>query len=208
MGRYLVVLWEAVETPNADGREDDFAGPVLRELIDAIPAHLWTALPDGAVDFFNDRWLQYSGRSLESLLGWEWRTAVHPDDVGAFLIDWRAALATGQPLEREIRVRRADGEYHWWLIRNEPKRDETGKIVRWYGVGFDIEDRKRAENVVRQREEAIHDRIEKGLRDVIDAIPVLCAGILPDGQVEFFNQRTLIITASLRKRWWASTGNR
>jgi PAS domain S-box-containing protein len=165
--------------------------PAARELIAAIPAHLWTALPDGAVDFFNERWLRYSGRSLESLLGWKWQSAVHPDDVEAFLADWRATLVSGEPLEREIRVQRADGEYHWWLIRNEPKRDETGRIVRWYGAGFDIEDRKRAEEAARQCEEAARDRIEKELRDVIDDIPVLCAGIWPDGRVEFFNKQTL-----------------
>lgn len=165
--------------------------PTLRDLIDGVPVYLWTALPDGAVDFFNARWLQYSGRPQESLLGWKWQSAVHPDDVEAFVADWRAALATGEPLEREIRVERADGEYHRWLIRNEPERDQTGQIVKWYGAGFDIEDRKRADEEVRQREEATRSRTEKELRDVLDDIPVLCGGIWPDGSVEFFNKQTL-----------------
>ncbi|MGA3239723.1 MAG: PAS domain-containing protein [Bryobacteraceae bacterium] len=172
-----------MEKPHPEGHGD--------ALIEAIPAYIWTALPGGAVDFFNERCLTYSGRSLESLLGWKWQSILHPDDVGAFVSDWRASVTSGEPLEREIRVGRADGEYNRWLIRNQPKRDETGRIVKWYGVGFDIEDRKRADEVIRQREDAIRNRTEKELRDVIDDIPVLCAGIWPDGRVEFFNRQTL-----------------
>jgi PAS domain S-box-containing protein len=190
-GRLVVVLWNVVRTPRPDGYDDALIGSALRELIEAIPAHLWTASPDGAVDFFNERWLKYSGRTLPSLLGWKWQSALHPDDVGSFIAHWREALITGQPFDREIRVRRADGEYRWWLIRNEPKHGDSGQIVKWYGAGFDIDDRKHAEKVARQAEDAIRDRIEKELREVIDDIPVLCAGIWADGRVEFFNRQTL-----------------
>ena len=117
----------------------------LRDVIDTVPGNVWSALPDGSVDFINRRWLEFSGVSLEEGLGRGWEVAVHSDDVGRFVDEWRAAVACGKAMESEARVRRADGQYRWLLIRNVPLRDEGGKIVKWYGTSTDIDDRKRAE---------------------------------------------------------------
>jgi PAS domain S-box-containing protein len=122
----------------------------LRNVINTIPAHAWSATPDGYVDFFSQRLMESTGRSLEDLLGWGWGSLVHPDDFPSFLEDWRAALAVGEPMEGELRLRLADGDYRWFLMRNVPLRDELGNITRWYGVGIEIEDRKRAEEQLRQ----------------------------------------------------------
>jgi PAS domain S-box-containing protein len=117
----------------------------LRDVIDTIPGYVWSALPDGSIDFINRRWLEFSGVSLEEGLGWSWEAAVHPDDLARFADEWRAAVASGKAMESEARLRRADGQYRWLLIRNVPLRDQAGKIVKWYGTSADIEDRKRAE---------------------------------------------------------------
>ncbi len=117
----------------------------LRDVINTIPAYAWSAGQDGAIDFINERWLEFSGFSEEKAVGWGWETAVHPDDRDRFLTAWRAAVASGKPMESEARVRRTDGQYRWLLIRNVPSRDEHGKIVKWYGTSTDIEDLKRAE---------------------------------------------------------------
>jgi PAS domain S-box-containing protein len=117
----------------------------LRDVIDAIPGNVWSALPDGSVDFINRRWLEFSGVSSGKELGWGWEAAVHPDDRGRFVDEWHAAVACGKAMEAEARVRRADGQYRWLLIRNVPLRDEGGKIVKWYGTSTDIDDRKLAE---------------------------------------------------------------
>src|SRR6266851_1050474 len=122
----------------------------LRRVIDTIPAHVWSTVPDGSVDFINQRWLESTGLSVEDGLGWNWGSAVHPDDLTRFVDEWHAALAAGEPMECEARLRQADGEYRWWLIRNVPLRDGLGNIVKWYGTSIDIEDRKQAEDALRQ----------------------------------------------------------
>jgi PAS domain S-box-containing protein len=122
----------------------------LRAVIDTIPAHVWSTVPDGSIDFINQRWMESTGRSIEDLLGWGWDSVVHPDDLASFVQKWRAALAVGEPMESELRIRRANGDYRWLLIRNVPLRDELGNIIKWYGTGIEIEDRKRAEEQLRQ----------------------------------------------------------
>ena len=129
----------------------------LRRVIDTIPAHAWSTLPDGSVDFINQRFLEFAGRSLEDLLGWGWGSVVHPDDLTRYVDEWHAAVAAGKPMESEARVRRADGEYRWLLIRNVPLRDELGNIVNWYGTAIDIEERHRAEDALRRSEAYLHD---------------------------------------------------
>jgi len=119
----------------------------LRLAIDTIPALVWSARPDGSVDFVNQRWEEYTGLSLEEGLGWTWRETVHPDDLEGFIREWRAAVDSGEPMRTEVRVRGADGKYRWFLVRNVPLRDENGNIVKWYGSSTDIEDRKRAEQL-------------------------------------------------------------
>jgi PAS domain S-box-containing protein len=115
----------------------------LRLVIDTIPTMAWTVRPDGALDFVNRRWQEYTGVSLEEARENSTGT-VHPEDLPRALEKWFVDIATGEPYEDEMRLRRADGEYRWFLIRIVPLRDEQGNIVKWYGTGTDIEDRKQA----------------------------------------------------------------
>src|SRR5712692_4206838 len=117
----------------------------LRLVIDTIPAHVWSTRADGSVDFVNRRWLETTGLTMEHALGSDWASVVHPDDLARYADKWRSALAAGEPTESEVRLRRPDGNYRWWLTRTVPLRDELGNIVKWYGTAIDIEDRKRAE---------------------------------------------------------------
>src|ERR1700751_5272165 len=125
----------------------------LRDVVNMVPAHVWSTSPEGTVDFVNDRWLQFTGLALDEAFGWKWEAVFHPDDRARVVAAWHTALKNGQAMESEARVRRADGEYCWWFIRNVPLRDETGKLVRWYGTAIDIEDRKQAEQALRESEE-------------------------------------------------------
>ena len=141
--RQLATLYETLRSNEAR----------LRLTIDTIPAYVWSSLPDGSLDFINRRWLEFAGLSLEQGLGWGWETTVHPGDVAHFKEEWRVAIASGEAMESEARVRRADGQYRWLLIRNVPLHDETGNIVKWYGSSTDIDDRKRAEEAREEMEE-------------------------------------------------------
>jgi PAS domain S-box-containing protein len=125
----------------------------LRDVIETIPTMAWTATPEGANDFANRGWLEYTGISPSDTLGTGWKTAFHPSDVAAHVQKWQASLATGEPFESEARVRRAaNGEYRWFLHRAVPLRGEGDEIVKWYGTATDIEDRKRAEQTLRRSE--------------------------------------------------------
>jgi PAS domain S-box-containing protein len=143
----------------------------IRQIIDTIPAYAWSALPDGSVDFTNERFLEFTGRSMEELIGWGWRSTHHPDDIHRQIGVWRTAIATGQPMESEVRVRRKDGDYRWLLVRNVPLRDGLGNVVKWYGTGIEIEDRKRAE-VLLAGEKRLLEMIARGdsLAFILDAL--------------------------------------
>ena len=118
----------------------------LRDVIETMPTIAWTTLPDGSMEFINRHWQEYTGLSLEKTVGSGWQAVIHPSDLKRTTEKWGASLATGDPYENEVRYRRAaDGQYRWFLTRAVPLRDAQGKILRWYGVSTDIEDRKLAE---------------------------------------------------------------
>ncbi len=114
-------------------------------MVDAIPTLAWAARADGSADFFNQRWLDYTGLSAEQARDSGWTGALHPDDVNGLVDYWGSVLASGQPGEIEGRLRRFDGVYRWFLFRATPSFDNNGKVVKWFGTNTDIEDRKRAE---------------------------------------------------------------
>src|SRR5579863_76404 len=119
----------------------------LQEVIETIPVMAWSTAADGAVEFFNRRWLEYAGLSADQVQGWGWTSAVHPDDLNRLADYWRGVLASGQSGEIEARLRRFDGVYRWFLFRATPSLD-NGKVVKWYGTNTDIEERRKAEQAV------------------------------------------------------------
>jgi formate hydrogenlyase transcriptional activator len=118
--------------------------PDARLVVDAIPGLAWSGHPDGSVEFFNSRWHDYTGLSPEASHGWRWKAAVHGQDVARLLEQWGAGHLEGAR-ECEVRLRRADGAFHWFLLRREPFCDQNGAVVRWFGSAIDIEDSKQKE---------------------------------------------------------------
>jgi PAS domain S-box-containing protein len=124
----------------------------LQLIIDTIPALAWSTRPDGRGEFFNQHYVDFTGLSAEQASGWGWTRAVHPEDIDYVAARWQHILASGAPGEIEARLRRHDGASRWFLHRANPLRDDSGAIVKWYGVSTDIEDRKRAEQELRRSE--------------------------------------------------------
>jgi formate hydrogenlyase transcriptional activator len=158
----------------------------LRQVIDTIPTLAWCNLPDGSNEFLNQRWHEYTGLSPEESHGWGWQTAIHPDDRAALTEKWGGLLVTGEPGEMEARLRRHDGVFRWFLMRVEPLRDETGKIVRWCGACTDIETLKQTEAKLRED--------ERELRRITDLIPQAIVVQDPSGAPIYANQATLDYT--------------
>ena len=152
----------------------------LRKILDTIPTLAWCNLPDGSNDFVNRRWSNYTGLSQEEVQRVGCKVAIHPEDLPKWLDEWRTLVASGAGGEIEARLRRHDGTYRWFLIRVEPLQDQSGEMVRWYGTNTDIEDRKRAEEKLRQ------DEIE--LRQITDAIPHNIVVMGPDGTRLYANR--------------------
>lgn len=119
----------------------------LRLIIDTIPTMAWSLRPDGAVDFVNHRWRDYTGLTLEEELE-EPARPVHPADIQGAVEQWLVAMTAGKEYESELRLRRADGPYRWFLVRTVPLRDERGNIIKWFGTSTEIEDRKQSENIL------------------------------------------------------------
>jgi len=155
----------------------------LRDVIDAIPTIVWSALPDGSNTYVNKGFAEYSGLSAEQAAGSGWQAATHPDDLQQHWSKWMASVAAGEPFENEVRFRRADGQYRWHLCRGVALRDDEGRIVRWYGILFDIDELKKTEGALQERE---HE-----LLGIIDTIPSMLWSASPTGEVTHISQRVL-----------------
>lgn len=120
----------------------------FREAIETMPALAFIAMPNGQLTFVNDRWIEYTGLTEELASRRGWQAVIHPDDINRVLETWKVLQSSGDPLEYEARLHRStDGIYRWFQTRAVPVRDRRGRIVKWYGVITDIEDRKRAEHL-------------------------------------------------------------
>ena len=149
----------------------------LRLVIDTIPAMAWSTLPSGANDYCSKGWLEYTGMASGREFDYGWLDAFHPEDRAAHLAKWRAATETGDLFESVARIRGSDGEYRWFLTQGVPLRDESGKIVRWYGTNVDIDERKRAESLL-EGEKNLLEMIATGvaLKEVLNALCLTIEG--------------------------------
>src|SRR6201988_485827 len=165
----------------------------LGHAVDTIPAFVWSALPDGSNVYVNGRFVEYSGIQPEDVAGTGWHAATHPDDLDRHNAKWLACGASGEPLEDEVRFRRSDGQYRWFLQRGVPLRDGAGRIVKWYGVLTDIEDRKQAEDRVREQ--------ETELRQMLDLAPQIIGVLGPRRERLYANRVALAYYGVTLEEW-------
>jgi PAS domain S-box-containing protein len=175
----------------------------LQAIMDTIPAIVWCGLPDGSKEFLNKRWRDYTGLSSEESYGWGWQAAVHPEDLPLVSEKWRELAASEEPGEIEARVRGHEGGFRWFLIRVEPLRDTTGKIVRWYGTSTDIDGLKQTE-LLRAAEKLTLEMIADGasLKDVLthlcNSIDVQVSPSVTTVLVMDDDEKHLVLTAGPR----------
>jgi PAS domain S-box-containing protein len=154
-----IVQWYGTNTDIEDRKRAEEAlvesERSLRLIINTIPALVWCALPDGTLESVNQRIVDYLGVSISDLAVRGWIDFLHPDDVEATLRTWAHSVATGTLHEVEYRMRCADGTYRWFHVRGQPLRNDEGRVVRWYGLLSDIEDRKHALETLRRTQERL-----------------------------------------------------
>lgn len=162
----------------------------LRLRLDAIPQMVWSTLPDGYHDFYNNRWYEFTGVPQGSTDGAEWNGMFHPEDQPRAWERWNHSLASGEPYEIEYRLRHHSGAYRWVLGRALPIRDEAGTIVRWMGTCTDIDDRIEAERALRDS--------EARLRAILEAVPVGLMFADREGRLTGSNEQILRFLGSDR----------
>jgi len=155
----------------------------LRLTIASIPGLVNTMSPSGELESANQRWLDYHGKTLEEMKAWQTSDVIHLDDLPRAAAAWKQSVETGQPFENEYRIRRADGVYRWFQGRSLPLRGSDGRIIRWYSLITDIDDRKRAEEALRCSEQS--------LRLIVDSIPGLVATMNAAGEAQLLNRQLL-----------------
>ncbi|WP_188054165.1 PAS domain S-box protein [Sphingosinithalassobacter sp. CS137] len=173
----------------------------LRTLTNALPAFVWFATPDGELHYFNDRWYEYTGQTPDQAVPDGWTAMVHPEDADHNAAMWADARARGVVYENELRYRRLDGEYRWYVARAEPLRDETGTVTGWFGTSTDIHDRKLAETALHELNDTLEQRVaertlalgesERRFRGIFDSALQFMALLKPDGTVIEVNRTAL-----------------
>ncbi len=157
---------------NVDASPSHLSGPIdpqIRRLAETLPALVWLARPDGFIEYYNQRFLYYLGKTFEEMVGWVWPETLHPDDAERSRIAWETACRTGSEYEIEYRIKRHDGLYRWHRGQAAPFRDEDGQILRWIGTCTEIDDHRRAEEelgALAAQYRAVYDQAAVGIAEV------------------------------------------
>jgi PAS domain S-box-containing protein len=144
----------------------------LRIFADAVPQIIWTNDADGFANYFNKRWYDYSGLTFEQSAGGGWQNIVHPADEPASRERWHRALSRGEVFDTEYRLRGADGVYRWFLGRNVPFKDASGRVQQWFGTATEIEDLKRAQQQAHESEARLRVTLESAIDHAIVGLDV------------------------------------
>ncbi|MFT2007160.1 PAS domain-containing protein [Pontibacter sp. 13R65] len=199
-GQYLIIRDNGYVMHDADGQPVRMIGAMLditekrkieqqlqesmehsRNIMEALPLMTWTATPSGAVDYYNQRWFDYTGSALEEMKDWGWEKFIHPDDVDAAKKSWFRALSTEETFTNQSRWKSGkDGTYRWFLARAMPLRDSLGNITKWVGSHTDIEDNKQTLLAL--------EETSKKLRFLSESIPQIVWSANSDGNIDFFNE--------------------
>jgi PAS domain S-box-containing protein len=132
----------------------------LNSFLEAVPQIIWTNTPGGEIDFFNQQWFNYTGLTYQESKEWGWQAVIHPDDLATTMSIYSEKLGNGEEIVLENRFKRYDGEYRWQLNRAIPIKDNDGAVKFWIGTSTDIQDRKLAEEALKQSEQQTRSLVE------------------------------------------------
>ncbi|SOE10515.1 PAS domain S-box-containing protein [Hoeflea halophila] len=177
----------------------------FRSLAQSMLNHIWTATPDGRIEWLNDRVLAYSGETAERLQGDGWGTILHPDDFPAAAAAWSKAVETGEVYQIEFRIRRHDGQYRWHVVRATPVKNEDGEVRRWVGSNTDIEHAKLNEAALAELNATLEERIEERTKELVQSQRALqqsqkmeTIGKLTGGVAHDFNNLLQVVAGNLQ----------
>jgi PAS domain S-box-containing protein len=201
-GEYRWILWNGIPRLDANG---DLLGIVgigidvteqkrvqelvqasearFRQMADLVPQILWTARPDGSVDYYNKRWYQYTGVAEDSG-NEEWTPFIHPDDQTQMISVWTESIQTGKAYQFEFRLKEAaTGHYRWFMAKAVPVRDEAGRLVKWFGATYDIHEQKLIEEILKEN--------EARFRSLANAMPQVVWVAESNGEVMYYNDQVV-----------------
>lgn len=174
----LIILWDLTsqererQQVEIDREKFRASDEHFRQLADAMPQLVWTARPDGMVDYYNRRYIEYAGiHFAPGEERWEWKPVVHPADLSATSDAWEHSVKTGQIYQIEHRIQMADGSYRWHLSRGVPALDENKQVIRWYGTATDIHALKEAEGALRERSQGLALLSDTAAQLLVDSNP-------------------------------------
>ncbi len=176
-GRPRHLIGACVDVTEQRMREEQF-----RALAESIPQLAWMADASGSIFWYNQRWYDYTGTTLDAMRGWGWKTVHHPDHIDGVVQRIQHSWDTGEPWEDTFPLRGRDGRYRWFLSRAQPIRDTDGSIVRWFGTNTDITERLDAERAVRESEAKLRRIAESG---IVGVFYWTTAGAITDANAEF-----------------------
>jgi two-component system sensor histidine kinase/response regulator len=182
--QYIAIRSDITDRKIAEGALQE-SEKGFRQLADAMPQIVWTSRPDGWIDYYNQRWFDYTGMTQEETEGWGWTPVLHPDDLQNCIDTWGETIHTGKPYEIKYRFKRAlDGVYRWHLGRASAVRDNEGRIIKWFGTCTDIDDQKRTEEALLSTRGELEERVQQRTDALASANAELKLEILERKQME------------------------
>lgn len=187
----LIFGYEVTEQVMARKKIEESAERI-RIIGEAMPQKVWTASPEGNLNYLNQRWLDDTGKTFEELKNLGWQSVIHPDDLEVHQQCWQHSIDTGEAFELEHRIMQKDNTYRWHLSRGIAQKDRNGKILLWIGTNTDIDDQKIIEQAIKKNQVYTRSLIEASLDPLIT--------ISPEGKITDVNEATEDITGLPRER--------